>query len=297
MVERDALAQDKARAESAAAGQADAAAKLAKEKEALAQRLAQAEAALAASSSAKDGARDLEARVRQLESEKAALAGRLAEIAAAKEEASRAVAAKAEAEEKLAMSLRSYSAITKERDDLAANLAAAQAKPALSTSPEIEARIRQLEADKSALTTRLAEAAATKDELAKAAAAKAEAEEKLAMSLRSYTALTKERDDLAAALAAKPAPAVATAAPTRPTPAVAASAPVAPAAASAARPTPEPAAAVTVRSHTIANGDPLTKISLRYYGTANRWPEILAANRDVLRTERDLVVGRVLRIP
>jgi nucleoid-associated protein YgaU len=44
-------------------------------------------------------------------------------------------------------------------------------------------------------------------------------------------------------------------------------------------------------------GDTLTRIALRYYGNANRWPEILAANRDVLRSERDLFAGRVLRIP
>jgi nucleoid-associated protein YgaU len=44
-------------------------------------------------------------------------------------------------------------------------------------------------------------------------------------------------------------------------------------------------------------GDTLGKISRQYYGTANRWPAILAANSDVLRDERSLVVGRVLKIP
>jgi nucleoid-associated protein YgaU len=124
------------------------------------------------------------------------------------------------------------------------------------------------------------------------------------MSLRSYTALTKERDELAASLAAAqskpaPAPAVVVAAPTRPV--ATAPAPVStPSVASATEPrrlAAEPVAAAPARTHTIASGDTLTKISLRYYGNANRWPDILAANRDVLRTERDLVVGRVLRIP
>ena len=47
----------------------------------------------------------------------------------------------------------------------------------------------------------------------------------------------------------------------------------------------------------VVAGDTLGKISRQYYGTPNRWPDILAANRDALRDERSLVVGRVLRIP
>jgi LysM repeat protein len=58
-----------------------------------------------------------------------------------------------------------------------------------------------------------------------------------------------------------------------------------------------PASAPAPRTHTIASGDTLSSISRRYYGTANRWQEILAANRDVLRDERSLVTGRTLRIP
>jgi nucleoid-associated protein YgaU len=39
------------------------------------------------------------------------------------------------------------------------------------------------------------------------------------------------------------------------------------------------------------------RVSRQYYGTPNRWPEIFAANRDVIRDERSLVAGRTLRIP
>jgi nucleoid-associated protein YgaU len=39
------------------------------------------------------------------------------------------------------------------------------------------------------------------------------------------------------------------------------------------------------------------KISQKYYGTPNRWAEVLAANRDVLRDEKNLVIGRTLHIP
>ena len=51
------------------------------------------------------------------------------------------------------------------------------------------------------------------------------------------------------------------------------------------------------RFHTVAPGDTLSRISLQYYGTTSRWPDILAANRDLLRDERSLIVGRILRIP
>ena len=51
------------------------------------------------------------------------------------------------------------------------------------------------------------------------------------------------------------------------------------------------------RTHTIAPGETLSSIAIRYYGTANRWPEILAANRDVLVDEHSFTAGRTLRIP
>lgn len=51
------------------------------------------------------------------------------------------------------------------------------------------------------------------------------------------------------------------------------------------------------RTHVVASGDTLAKISTQYYGTAARWGDILAANRDVLGDENKLVVGRTLRIP
>jgi nucleoid-associated protein YgaU len=64
----------------------------------------------------------------------------------------------------------------------------------------------------------------------------------------------------------------------------------------AAKPTPTPSPA-PARVHTIAAGDTLSRISLKYYGTAARWTDILAANRDTLRDEKSLIVGHTLRIP
>ncbi len=52
-----------------------------------------------------------------------------------------------------------------------------------------------------------------------------------------------------------------------------------------------------VRYHTVAEGDSLSRISMRYYGTANRWQEIFQANRDVLQGSSALRIGMQLRIP
>ena len=67
------------------------------------------------------------------------------------------------------------------------------------------------------------------------------------------------------------------------------------AAAKAAAPTQAPAPAR--RTHVVADGDTLTKISLQFYGTANRWQEIYNANRDVLASPSLLSVGSTLTIP
>jgi nucleoid-associated protein YgaU len=56
-------------------------------------------------------------------------------------------------------------------------------------------------------------------------------------------------------------------------------------------------AATPGRVHTIVEGDSLSRISLRYYGTPNRWQEIYQANRDILQGSNALRVGQQLRIP
>jgi len=58
-----------------------------------------------------------------------------------------------------------------------------------------------------------------------------------------------------------------------------------------------PAAPPPARWHVVAEGDSLTRISTRYYGTPSRWQEIYDANRDVLAGESAPVVGQRLRIP
>ena len=58
-----------------------------------------------------------------------------------------------------------------------------------------------------------------------------------------------------------------------------------------------PTGAAEARFHTVADGDSLSRISMRYYGTPNRWQEIYNANRDVLQGSSVLRVGMQLRIP
>ena len=60
------------------------------------------------------------------------------------------------------------------------------------------------------------------------------------------------------------------------------------------RAAPAPAAAKT---YVVAEGDTLTKISRKFYGTSSRWEEILKANHEVLKDEKSLVVGSSLKIP
>jgi nucleoid-associated protein YgaU len=55
--------------------------------------------------------------------------------------------------------------------------------------------------------------------------------------------------------------------------------------------------ATGTRFHVVEAGDTLAKISTLFYGTPARWGDILAANRDVLGENNNLVVGRTLRIP
>ena len=58
-----------------------------------------------------------------------------------------------------------------------------------------------------------------------------------------------------------------------------------------------PVVAADFRVHTVAEGDSLSRISMRYYGTANRWQEIYNANAALLGPNGVLKVGTQLRIP
>ena len=58
-----------------------------------------------------------------------------------------------------------------------------------------------------------------------------------------------------------------------------------------------PVAVPQPRTHVVQEGDSLTRISSRYYGTTGRWQEIYEANREVLKGENALRPGQRLKIP
>jgi hypothetical protein len=83
-------------------------------------------------------------------------------------------------------------AVTRERDAL---------RVQASKAGELEARVRQLEGEPASTPADASGGAVSKQEFDRVVAAKAEAELKLSTALRSFTLLTKERDELRARLA------------------------------------------------------------------------------------------------
>ncbi len=51
------------------------------------------------------------------------------------------------------------------------------------------------------------------------------------------------------------------------------------------------------RKYTVAAGDTLSAIAAKFYGDANRWKEILEANKDTLKDPNAIRVGQELVIP
>lgn len=217
----------------------------------------------------------LRAKVGSLENERASLQHLLAATTSGTAAPGNGVPA-TDTEANLATALHSYSVVQAENDQLKAeNEKAAAEKSA------IEA---QLAATKGAVPL-AAQAGALREQLRQTQAQ--------AAALAGENAQLKTRLSLTGPVAvSQPAMnRIEPAAPTRPgsvvTPPTATSAPA----------TTAPAVAPVARTHTVAAGDTLAKISRQYYGTPDRWSDILAANRDILRDEKSLVIGRVIRIP
>lgn len=220
---------------------------------------------------------DLSGRVSQLES---ALATARAELAAAQRQQTPGATEDNEdlkqklatAEDKLATALSGYSQLQKEFDALQA----ASAKSASELGTEKETLASRLAAAEDTARTAQAEVARLNDALAATQRGSSQAGVELASTrallqqLQGTNALlAQENYQLKAALAGNPA----------------------------ARSAATTAAAANVRTHTVAEGDSLSKISQRYYGTPSRWQEIYAANRDTVGPQGQLRVGMVLRIP
>ncbi len=236
-----------------------------------------------------------------------------------------------EANDKLATALRSYSALEAENTQLKAQQTAANAEteklrhdkadlearlaaPAPSGSTDLSAQLAEandklstalrsytlLQAENDQLKANAAKSTADVQTAAGKAAADATAQiAALTDQLRQYqaqaAALAAENSELKTKLAIMgPPPGSTLAAPSRPgtAAAVAAATPTTPEPIASA-----PAAVPVPRQHVVVEGDSLTKIARKYYGDANRWDEILAANRDVIKNENVLPVGVTLRIP
>jgi LysM repeat protein len=245
---------------------------------------------------------ELQAKVEKLAGENTGLAARLAAVptpapaAVSDASAEDAKAQLAEIEAKLTTALRSYSLLQQELDQTHEAVAKTETKLA-TTQAEAAALRTQVEA----LDPNGKEMVLLRQASISAATEAVELRDQLRQAQDSVARLAQENAQLKTRLALLgPPPAPMLAAPahsTPPTPpaTVAKSAPAqSPAPTSAAK---SNAAAPAARQHVVAEGDTLSKISRRYYGTPDRWTEILEANRDVLHDARNLPVGASLRIP
>jgi nucleoid-associated protein YgaU len=238
---------------------------------------------------------DLSGRVNELESALAdsqrQLTAAQTKPAAAAPEADVAALQKqlAESEDKLAVSLRGYAALARERDELAAG--AARSTDAVTAEKNaLAAQVAQLSSEVAQLRSSAQSSAGnTATEIARLNEALGAlqrssarntndlaATRALAQQLQgSNTVLASENYQLKTMLSrnvGSPAPANA-------------------AAVSA------PAGVPGARTHVVASGDSLSRISQRYYGVASRWPDIYNANRDRIASDGVLHIGTELRIP
>jgi nucleoid-associated protein YgaU len=178
----------------------------------------------------------------------------------------------ADVQDKLATALRSFTVVQDQNAQLSASLDKANADN-LSLS-------QQLEAAKSSIASLQVQAAATSQiEPLQTEVRQAQDE---ASQLAAENAHLRTRLELQA-----PAPGSSKPVPTRP----------GSAAATTAVPAPVVAAPPPPKTYVVAEGDTLTRISKKFYGTSNRWQDILNANHSVLKDEKSLVVGSTLTIP
>lgn len=181
----------------------------------------------------------------------------------------------ADLQDKLATSLRSFSVVQDE-------------------NAQLKATVDKLTSDSASLSQQLDAARASIATLQVQAAATSQIEPlrtELRQAQDETSRLASENSQLRTRLAIQsPGPGATNPAPTRPAQAAAASAAAVPA---QAAPPPPPAP----KTYVVVEGDTLTRISRRFYGSSGRWEDILNANRDVLKDEKSLVVGSTLKIP
>ncbi|MFA6384457.1 MAG: LysM peptidoglycan-binding domain-containing protein [Candidatus Omnitrophota bacterium] len=83
----------------------------------------------------------------------------------------------------------------------------------------------------------------------------------------------------------------------RTSPAAAANAPLEPVAQAVPAEQPSEPDAPVFEEYKVQDNDTLQKISLKFYGSINKWTAIYDANRDVLKSPDSIYPGKTLRIP
>jgi nucleoid-associated protein YgaU len=182
----------------------------------------------------------------------------------------------AEVQDKLATALRSFSVIQNENSDLKAAVEKLTAENTALTQSQ--------EAAKSQIATLQVQANATQQIIP--------LRNELRQSEDEINRLARENERLRNRVALmEPEPGAPGRLPTRPGSQTLAPEPVA---TTTPVPTPTPTPG---RTYVIAEGDTLTRISRKFYGSSGHWEEILAANRDVIKNEKKLPVGDTIKIP
>jgi len=181
----------------------------------------------------------------------------------------------ADTQDKLATSLRSYTVVEDENTGLKASVDKLTADNASLS--------QQLDAAKASIASLQVQAALT-SQIDPLRTQVRQAQDELSR-------LAAENEQLRTRLALQgPGPGSGKPAPTRPGSAASL---VAPTPVETAAPPPAP----PQKTYVVVEGDTLTKIARKFYGSTARWDDILKANRDVLKDEKSLVVGSTLKIP
>ncbi|MDF3057937.1 MAG: hypothetical protein K0R17_2152 [Rariglobus sp.] len=205
--------------------------------------------------------------------------------------------AKAETDSKLEAALRSFTLQQAEIDRLQKSLASIDEERA-ATAAKLDSANQAIAEKASALTTAQASLADARKTIDTATAELVATRDQLRQTQAQSAASAIEAQQLKTRLALAGNLPAATS-PSRPgtIPSISVNLP-----ATAAPVTPPPAAPVAEtpaapRTHTVAPGDSLSRISKQYYGTAARWNDILQANKAVIRNPDELALGTKLRIP
>jgi len=104
-------------------------------------------------------------------------------------------------------------------------------------------------------------------------------------------------DNLVRAIAAHGGPVALPPPPLAPTPVALEEPPPAPAPKPEPAKADQPAAAAGPRTHTVAEGETLSLLAFKYYGSPNKWDKIFDANRDKLKNPDQVRPGMVLKLP